>query len=176
MNYSIKRLTPDLVSSFYQLHCEKNGEGWCICVAWWVPTWEGWTNRTAEQNRALRDELFAKGEYDGYLFFDEKTSIGWLQCGPRDRLNKLTHQLNLQPDPQTWAISCILLAPSHRGKGLTHDFLKQTLQDLRTRGVTRVEAYPKKKDSWTGPESAYKKAGFTLLRADEPNSIYELTL
>lgn len=151
---------------FRRLHCDENGAGWCRCVAWWVPTWEGWGERTAAENAALRDSLCDGGEYDGYLAYDGLQPVGWCQVGPRDRLEKLVLQLGLEPDPATWAITCFLVAPSQRGQGVARTLLRHALDDLRARGVTHVEAYPRdgaslsEEDLWTGPLGLYLREGF----------------
>ena len=74
---------------FFAVHSEINDCGWCSCVAWWVPTWDGWGNRTASENRELRESLCERGEYDGYLLYLDGAPVGWCQVGPRDRLEKL---------------------------------------------------------------------------------------
>ena len=38
-------------------------DGWCWCVAWEVDSWEGWTDRSASQNQALRERLWARDEF-----------------------------------------------------------------------------------------------------------------
>jgi GNAT superfamily N-acetyltransferase len=114
---------------FRRLHSDENGAGWCRCVAWWVPTWEGWGERTAAENASLRDSLCDAGEYDGYLAFDRLEPVGWCQVGPRDRLAKLVLQLGFEPDAATWAITCFLVAPSHRGQGVARTLLRHALDD-----------------------------------------------
>lgn len=158
---------------FSRLHSDENGAGWCRCVAWWVPTWEGWGERTASENAALRDTLCDAGRYDGYLAYDGVDPVGWCQAGPRDRLEKLVLQLGLEPDPATWAITCFLVAPSHRRRGVAHALLRHALDDLRASGVTRVEAYPRggaaldEGDLWTGPADLYLREGFAQV-GDSP--------
>lgn len=165
----LERLSPELEADFYRLHCHGNGQGWCACVAWWVPTWEGWGERTAAENRTVREALFARGEHDGYLAYVDDTPAAWVQVGPRDRLAKLTRQLSLEPDPLTWAVTCFFVAPPFRGAGLASWLLSSILDDLRARGVRRVEAYPRRAkdgetldagDLWTGPEPLLRAAGF----------------
>ncbi len=68
---------------FFRLHSEANGCGWCCCVAWWTPTWEGWGERTAEENLRLREALFDRGEHDGYILYLDHEPVGWCQAGPR---------------------------------------------------------------------------------------------
>ncbi len=151
---------------FRRLHSDENGAGWCRCVAWWVPTWEGWGERTEAENASLRDSLCDAGEYDGYLAYDRLEPVGWCQVGARDRLEKLVLQLGLEPDPATWAITCFLVAPSYRGQGVARTLLRHALDDLRARGVTRIEAHPRagasldEGDLWTGPLGLYLGEGF----------------
>lgn len=158
---------------FYGLHCDANDLGWCRCVAWHVETWEGWGERTADENRALRDRLFDAGEADGYLLYSGKTPVAWCQVGPRDRLAKLCRQYALAPDPDAWAITCFAVPPARRRKGHARRLLADVLKDLARRGVARVEAYPKAEkdgarpedgDVWTGPLALYLGAGFERVR------------
>jgi ribosomal protein S18 acetylase RimI-like enzyme len=151
---------------FRRLHSDANGAGWCRCVAWWVPTWEGWGERSAAENGAFRDSLCDAGHYDGYLAYDSAEPVGWCQAGPRDRLEKLVTQLGLHPDPAVWAITCFLVAPSHRRRGVARALLRHALADLGARGVARVEAYPRagtgldEGDLWTGPAGLFVDEGF----------------
>lgn len=182
MKIEVRKLDNDLINDFYSLHCEKNGEGWCNCVAWWVPTWDGWDQRTKEQNRKFRDNLFAQGEYDGYLLYVDGVPAGWGQCGARDRLIKLCSQFSFLPDPSVHAITCFMVAPQFRKQGLAHKLLSAVLDDLKHQGVIRVQAYPKRgnalKDGsvWMGPESLYMKAGFLVLKEGEHTITLEKAL
>ena len=182
MQISIRRFSAENEPAFWRIHDERQGCGWCACAAWWVPTWEGWGERTAEQNRALRASLIEQGEYDGYILYVDETPAGWVQVGARDRLLKLVTQFGLEPDPGTWAITCFLILPDWRGHGLARALLAGVLDDLPKRGATRVEAFPKRGvdldalDLWNGPESMYLLAGFRVLRehSDRPVLAMEL--
>jgi hypothetical protein len=99
MIQTFQPLSRERVDGFYELHAGPE-RGWCSCVAWWVPDWEGFGERTAEENRALREALFARGEYDGYLAYADGRAVGWAQVGRRDRLAKLLSQFSLAPDPR----------------------------------------------------------------------------
>jgi ribosomal protein S18 acetylase RimI-like enzyme len=182
MNLEVRRFSPQLRRDFFRLHSAENDAGWCFCAAWWTPTWEGWGDRTAEQNRSTREELCRTGEYDGYLLYDEGNPVAWCQVGPRDRLTKLVRQFHFDPSPETWAVSCLLVAPAFRRRGLAAHLLRQVIRDLKARGVRRVECYPKRGEGlsdgelWNGPEAMYRDAGFTLFRDDPKRPVLALDL
>jgi GNAT superfamily N-acetyltransferase len=182
MQTTIHRFDPGRRADFFRLHNEAHEAGWCFCVAWWVASWEGFGERTAEDNRVLRDSLLDRGEYDGYLLYADGVPAGWCQVGPRDRLGKLVQQFGLDPDPATWAITCFLIAPAWRGQGLATRLLEGVLADLVGRSVRRVEAYPKRGpdldalDLWTGPEALFQRAGFRVVRDDPQRPVLALEL
>jgi len=178
----VLRLEPGLEADFLALHSDSNDAGWCRCVAWHVPTWEGWGERSAEENLALRRELWARGDHDAYLLRLDGTPVASLQAGVRSRLPKLESQLRLAPDPGVWALTCFLVAPAHRGRGHARFLLDEVLSDLRARGVRRVEAYPRcgsgldDGEAWTGPEVIYRAAGFDCTVEGAPRSVFSLEL
>ena len=182
MQIIVKPVSAANRADFSVLQCEKNGLGWCNCVAWWVPSWHGFGDRTAQQNLDLRNQLFDQGEYDGYLLYLDGTVVGWCQCGPRDRLKKLVSQYGLTPAPDIWAITCFALAPDIRGKGLAHALMVSVVADLSSRGVKYVQGFPRigagldSEEVWTGTESIFHSANFLLERAHEKFPIYGLKL
>lgn len=181
MHVTTQRLDASRRDDFYRLHADANGAGSCFCVAWWVPTWDGWSERTAAANRRLREELFDRGEDDGYLLYVEGAPVGWCQVGPRDRLEKLARQYHLAPDPEAWAVSCFQIAPAHRRRGLARRLLADVIADLRARGVRRLEAFPKRVaddagDLWNGPEKLYLDAGFRVVAEASRGAVLVLSL
>ncbi|MHC4778092.1 MAG: GNAT family N-acetyltransferase [Planctomycetota bacterium] len=182
MNMEVRPLSADLQDDFFHLHGDAHGGGWCYCVAWWVPTWEGWIERTAAQNREFRERLFAEGNHDGFLLYTDGAPVGWCQVGPRDRLEKLVRQFDRPPDPDAWAITCFFVASDHRRRGVASELLKQVLAQLKAKGVKRVEAYPntsgtdEEGEHWTGPPSLYEGAGFHELEGGPKRSVMVLEL
>jgi GNAT superfamily N-acetyltransferase len=177
----VERFGPDVRDAFLDLHSDGNDAGWCRCVAWWVPTWDGWGERTAEENAALRASLCDGGEYDGLLAFEGDRPVGWCQVGPRDRLAKLVAQLDLEPDPSVWAVTCFVVAPSHRRRGVATALLGAAAGVARTAGASRLEGYPRVAadepgEMWTGPIGLYRSAGFALAREGSPRSVLSLQL
>ena len=178
----VLRFMPDMETDFWALHNARHGCGRCFCSAWWLPDWEGWAVRSVEQNQAVREQLLARDEYDGYLLYRGKQPVGWSQVGPRDRLAKLCRQFNLKPDPEAWAITCFLIHPDFRRRGFARSLLRGILKDLPARGARRVEAYPRRgpelgpRELWNGPESLFLEAGFQESKDDSVHPILQLEL
>jgi len=177
----VERLAAARVDDFFTLHGTPPFE-WCHCVAWEVPTWDGWGERTAAENRALRERLFAAGRYDGYLLYVDGAVAGWCQCGPRDGWPKLAAQFGLAPDPGAWAVTCFCIRPEVRRQGLAGRLLRAILGDLRQRGVARVEGYPRAAgehedgELWTGPLELFEGVGFKVVKEEGRRQVVALEL
>ena len=182
MKIAIKQLNSENKQDFYQVHSDQLYGGWCFCAAWWVPTWEGFGERTSAENRAVREELFAKQTYDGYIVYFDDEPQGWCQAGKRDQFPLLLNKFTLEPDEEVWAVTCMAIPEHFQGMGVTHKILALIIAELRSRGVKRLQAYPKadtnlpKMDNWTGPLSLYLKAGFKVIKADEKHPVLEFNL
>ena len=168
-------------ADFRALHSDANEAGWCRCVAWWVPTWDGWGERTAEENAALRETLCDGGEYDGLLAYECDGPVGWCQLGPRDRLRKLVGDLELDPEPAVWAVTCFLVPPRMRRRGVAAALLAAAVDAARDGGASRLEGYPRTVaeepgEMWTGPLELYLRAGFRPVQPGSPRSVVALQL
>ena len=176
---TIKRLSRESESEFARIH---SGEyAWCQCVAWWVPDWTAWGERTAEQNNALRQSLFASGIHDGYLIYADDALAGWCQAWKRDAFVKLAAQFDVPSSEDAWMIGCLLILPAFRQKGCTQKALDLIISDLRFRGARTIDAYPKRgafdaSELWNGPESTYLHLGFVTVREDPKRPILRLSL
>lgn len=181
MPVSIKRLTHENEVEFARIHCEETGNGWCHCVAWWVPTWEGWGERTAEQNLSLRQKLFQNGVHDGYFIYSDDALAGWVQAWKRNAFAKLATQFAVTATDDAWMIGCVLMLPAFRNKGVAREALSLIVDDLRLRGARSVDAFPKRGanepgELWNGPESTYVNLGFAVVRDDAKRPLLRLTL
>ena len=178
--FHVEELNEERIHDFYALHCDRHDTGWCFCVAWWVPDWDSFAERGADENRAKRERLFEQGQHDGYLLYKGGEVQAWAQVGLRDRLEKLRVSFDLEPDPEVFALSCILVRPDMRGQGLARKLLRGILERLRERGVPRLQVFPKNHNEldalevWTGPQNLYLKEGFRLVMAGEVRSVYQI--
>lgn len=154
--------------------------GGCHCVAWWVPTWDGWSECTETQNAALRRGLFESRVHDGYLIYSDGVLAGWCQAWKRDAFAKLAAQFQAVSDDDAWMIGCLLILAAHRGSGVARDAMAQIVADLRLRGARSVDAYPKRGaadagELWNGAESTYLRLGFEIVRDDAKRPVLRLT-
>ncbi len=176
---SIKRLSRESEIEFAYIHRAEHG--WCQCVAWWAPSWDGWSERTSEQNGALRRKLFASGVHDGYLIYADTAQAGWCQAWKRDAFVKLAAQFNVSSHEDAWMIGCLLILPAFRQMGVARNALELIVSDLRLRGARTIDAYPKRGacdegELWNGPESTYLRLGFVPVREDTKRPVLRLSL
>lgn len=177
---SIERLSRENQIDFHRVHCDAAGNGWCQCVAWWVPTWGGWGERSGDENARLRADLLNKGIFDGYLIHARGELAGWIQAWERDAFEKLTTQFRVERDPQAWMIGCVLILPAFRGDGVARSALRQIVADLKSRGARSIDAYPKRGateagELWNGPESTYVDLGFKIVHDDPKRPVLRLS-
>lgn len=179
-------LTPERIPDFFAIHAPEHGLDWCRCVAWWTRTWDGWGDRTQAQNLQLREELFARGELDGFLAYASGRPMGWCQVGPQDRLSKLGATFGLDPDPDAFAITCFAVPPNRRHQGVAHALVAGVLDDLHSRSIARVRGFSRKPpdtaarlddgEVWTGPGAVFEQAGFRPERTTERSIVWLLDL
>lgn len=178
---TVKRLTRENEADFARIHCDAQENGWCHCVAWWTPTWDGWGERTAEQNATLRQKLFSDGVHDGYFVHVDGALAGWVQAWKRDAFAKLASQFGVSADHDAWMIGCVLILPAYRERGVAREALSLIVDDLRLRGAKSIDAFPKRgvseaSELWNGAESTYARLGFAVVRDDAKRPLLRLTL
>ncbi len=95
---------------------------------------------------------------------------------------KLVAQLELEPSPSTWAVTCFLVAPTHRRRGVAAALLAAAVATARRAGAARLEGFPRtggtleEGEAWTGTEALFAGAGFALVRPGSPRSVVALEL
>ena len=177
-NLMVKQIGPQSVSDFRKILSEPP-EGWCWCVAWEVQTWDGWTDRTAGENRKLRETLWQEGHYDGYLFYLGEKTIGWCRVGPISKWPKMCNTRNVESNSDLFAFGCFGMHPNYRKSGYLGQLVPQVLTDLTNLGVSEVVAFPKTVSGevadgtlWNGPRSVFGRAGFRVVR--QTDEYYEM--
>lgn len=169
----VESIGPDTLDEMRSL-LSSEPDGWCWCVAWEVASFDGWTERTEKENRALRERLWSEGEYHGYVFRVAGKPVGWCRAAPLSVWPKMMRMRSVEDEPGLRAIGCITLKPAWRKKQLAHAFLKLVVADLRDHSVREIVAFPKRSDEdlpdgavWNGPASLFLKAGFQTRRTEK---------
>jgi ribosomal protein S18 acetylase RimI-like enzyme len=132
----------------------------------------------AEAPAACRDRLLADGVSDGYLLYEERVPVAWCQCAPWTSFPTLA-RLPV-PTPDAFAVTCLVVVPEARGRGLAHLLLRGVVADLRARRVPYVVACAHRLGPGYSsplaelPESVCVAAGFRLERDDRECPIYGL--
>ncbi len=173
---AIKRLSSANEDAFHRVHAD----GPCKCVAWWVPSWAGWSERTVDENERVRRGLFEANIHDGYLIYRDDHLAGWCQAWKRDAFPKLVALFDAAPDDDAWMIGCFVVLPAFRRQGVATEALEMILGDLRLRGARSVDAYPKRgaadaDELWNGSESTYARLGFAVVRDDAKRPVMRLS-
>ena len=169
---SIKAITQQTLPEYRQLlSCPP--EGWCWCVAWEVDSWDGWAARSADENRRLREELWAEGKFFGYLFYIGDEPCGWVRVGQAAHWPKLVRSRQISDPEHSHAITCVNLKPEYRKKGYLKPLLALVIDDLQQQGVKTLLAFPKTLKGvtddgaiWNGPKSVFTQLGFSLTRTE----------
>ncbi|MCH5197789.1 MAG: GNAT family N-acetyltransferase [Oscillospiraceae bacterium] len=189
MAFTIKRLTPDLISDymdFFDNRAFSDGSPFypCYCCNYNMPDDEFWAHcegledTTENRCRVQRDcaEILIKdGRLQGYLIYDGEISIGWCNAN-----NKKSYRhfgdFNMDDDPKDAAIAsdspgktksavCFEVAPDYRRRGVATMLLKRVIEDARNEGYDFVEIYPSAQKEfnflqYTGPMGLCEKLGF----------------
>ena len=145
----------------------------CQCqrlkVAGWI-----WRDSTLEQRtEALRAQA-ARGS--GLVAYVDDEPVGWVAVEPRVAYPKLrgsrvpwTGRSEDKDDPGVWAVTCLVMRKGFRGRGLTYDLARATIDHARARGARALEAYPMitepgKEITWgelnVGARQVFADAGF----------------
>ena len=186
MTLSFRPLAPDTFEDFCGMHAQSECQG-CFCMFWqFAGDSRAWQLAQADENRNAKRALVDAGQTHGLLAYDDGVVIGSSQFEPRDELVKLTARMpyrGLERDARVWSIGCVRVLEKQRRHGVAHALLEATLVHLReVLHASAVEAYPRRGDDlrdeevWTGPESLFVRAGFTVVRAHETYPVLRKTL
>ncbi len=183
---TFRPLGPDTFDDFVAMHAQSECQG-CFCMYWQFPgDNRAWQLAQADENLAAKRALVAEGRTHGLLAYEGDAVIATAQFEPRDTLVKLTARMpykNFEADAATWAITCFRVRESHRRRGVARALLDAAVAHLRDAHAARhVEAFPRRgedlrdEEVWTGPESLFAKAGFTVVREHAQYPVWRLDL
>jgi GNAT superfamily N-acetyltransferase len=149
-------------------------------------TAEGWSKRTAAQNKRDKEGLVKLGKAHGILVYCGGDPVGWCQFGPKEEVPRVDRKKGYSPGPEDpWRITCFFVDREHRRMGVARKALNATLGSVQRKGAKSVEAYPvlvgkgKTYSSflWSGTSELFESAGFKLVRRlGKSSAVYGIRL
>lgn len=169
MTMRMHRLDPSRRGDFAAVLARGSAESAaCACTAY----------HAADYGAACRERLFREGVSDGWVVYEGDTPVAWVQCGPC----ALFARAPKAPEPDAWIVTCLVIVPEARGRGLAHRILGAVLAELRARGARYVLAAGHRLGPAYSsplpelPETVCVKAGMTLVRDDPECPLYGMRL
>ncbi|MBI5369252.1 MAG: GNAT family N-acetyltransferase [Planctomycetes bacterium] len=174
MKLTTRELSPKLWPAVESLFGPKGACGGCWCMSWRIAKGEKWEAVKGETARDRFRALVQSGAAHGVLAFDGAEPVGWCAFDRRPDFAKLDRAPSFACDDaaEVWSIPCFFIQSGRRGQGVATALLAAALAALRKRGARIVEGYPAKPSktgapipgafAWTGTQSLFEKAGFTL--------------
>lgn len=176
----IKKMSPELVDDYF-LFFDKiafaNHPEWgceCYCCFFHAESQEAWKAVTAAENKAAAREMILDSRLTGQMAYVDDVPAAWCHYDLKLNLQGLPvfYPETLGPDGDDAGVAsvvCFTVAQGYRGKGLAKVLLTAACEDLATRGVSIVEAYPSKvadndEHHYHGPLSLYLAQGFSVYR------------
>lgn len=154
---------------------EANNGVWGGCWCLWYHGKEVSEDRTLAQKRKAKERLVREGRAHASLVFEGEDCVGWCQFGSPEELPRIHNQRAYQKtDPvlPDWRITCFFSGKGHRGNGVASVALKGAIEQIRTLGGGRVEAYPENTEGrkaspaflFNGSLSMFERSGFKRSR------------
>jgi GNAT superfamily N-acetyltransferase len=172
-DYVAKPLVPDTWEAFARLAERHNGVfGGCWCT--WFHTFASEKTYSAEDNRALKQQLVDEGRAHAALVFDGDEAVAWCEYGTPAELPNIYHRKEYEAELDTlpdYRITCMFVDKKYRRQGLTEVALRGALDLIGQAGGGVVEGYPHDTDGkkvsvlYNGTRSLFERAGFSYIRA-----------
>lgn len=178
----VRPLAPPLLDDylgFFDARAFPDNPRWAGCYCYFPlhdPRETDWKSRTAAQNRAAVSERILDGRAHGYLAYAGGEVVGWCSAAPQP----LYPILREDPVPMaegTGAITCFVIAPEWRRRGVAATLLAAACEGLRAQGMKFAQAIPRKEaksaaENHYGPLAMYLAAGFKVVREDDEGHAY----
>jgi ribosomal protein S18 acetylase RimI-like enzyme len=165
--------------AFFEGEAFSDNPGWssCYCQCFYEDHSKvHWPDRTAVENRACANRRIVDGQMQGLLAYQAGLVVAWCNAAPRAML----HALDAEPiafAERVGTISCFVVAPRMRGRGIATALLDAACRQLEAQGLRTAEANPRLEarsdgENHFGPLSMYLSAGFTVRRTETDGSVW----
>ncbi|MDG6900430.1 MAG: GNAT family N-acetyltransferase [Nitrososphaerota archaeon] len=160
-----------------------NGGVWGGCWCMFFHSTGTFDAKAYGRNRSAKHALVDGGGAHGTIVYCGDDPVGWCQFGPKEELRRVDGKKGYSPTADNpWRITCIFIAPGHRGSGLARLAVSESVRAMKKLKVKTVEAYPVEGESkatflWAGTPHLFEREGFIRVRPLGKRSwIYSLDL
>ena len=175
--FEVEPLTPERWNDLVAV-LGRSGIGGCWCMYWVFANqreWgEGAKGGSKGKNRTAFQRLVEAGPPPGLLAYDQELPVGWCRVMPRERLPGLANSRYFKTNLDIegiWSLSCFVVRPKHRRRGLTTVLTKAAIAFARDNGGRVLEAYPWETQEekypsviYTGVASTFERLGFEVVQ------------
>jgi GNAT superfamily N-acetyltransferase len=137
---------------------------------WWRLKRSEFERLKGEGNKQAIKRIVDSGEIPGILAYAGNQAVAWCAVASRETYSTLERSRTLKrvDDKPVWSVVCFFVAKPFRGKGITSELLKASVEHVRKYGGKILEGYPTELKEgrlpdafvYTGLASAFRKAGF----------------
>lgn len=166
MEYTFKRMSPDLWDDLVALFGPDGASDGCWCMSW-----RSKEHVEGEAAKVQLKELVAANRVRGVLAYIGDTPVGWCSYGPRcDFPQAEAHLGEGSSSHPAWSVPCFFVHADHRGCGIGSLLLEQAIQAIQESTGRLAEGFPMDPNvpdkeahadwSFTGTFGMFHKAGF----------------
>ncbi|HJV71048.1 GNAT family N-acetyltransferase [Ideonella sp.] len=129
-----------------------------------------WKDCSAADNRARACTRIGAGHQHGVVAVDEGGRVvGWCHAGPRADVTIWDDEGDPAGASRLGAITCFVVAPGWRGRGMSQALLRGACDQLAAEGFEAVQAWARPGETsptanHAGSFTLYQRAGFTVWR------------
>lgn len=133
----------------------KGGPNYCWCMPYRVTPEEKKSAPRGSDRKALMLDRIAEKVPVGLVGYLEGEPVAWVSVAPRDTFNASLGGPEAKGGERIWALTCMFIRRTHRGRGLGHQLIEAAIRQAKKRKADVLEAYP------VDPESpSYRHMGF----------------
>ena len=121
--------------------------------------------------RSTAAELIREGTLRGYLAYDGDDAIGFVNANDKTAYRRFDGNyarstfISDNFEEKVKAVTCFIIAPEYRDKGVATLILEQICEDAKREGYTAVEGYPRIYPGhfdfpFNGPKRLFERVGF----------------
>jgi GNAT superfamily N-acetyltransferase len=151
---TFKPVTASTRDDFLAVFC-KGGPNYCWCMPYRVTPDEKKAAPRGSDRKALMLGRIDDKVPVGLIGYLEGEPVAWVSVAPRDTFNASLGGPEAKDGENVWALTCMFIRRTHRGKGFGHQLIEAAIREAKSRKAGVLEAYPVDPDS-----PSYRHMGF----------------